>query len=89
MGLPSSLDGMADSDCSDASWNEKLLRTELEGVERGEALGLRGALTSFEAARAPGFVAESSSKGHMPKRVGQSPINQVTSGAEDGPTQRT
>lgn len=85
MGLPSSLDGIADSECSDATPNEKLLRTELEGVERGEALGLRGALTSFEAARVSG-LAESSSKGSISKRVARLPTSLVTSGAEDGPT---
>lgn len=84
MGLPSSLDGIADSDCSDATPNEKLLPTELEGVERGEALGLRGALTSFEAARAPS-LGESSSKGPIPKRVGWSPANLVTPDAKDCP----
>lgn len=85
MGLPSSLDGIADSDCSDATWNEKLLRTELDGVERGEALGLIGAFALFEAAEAPGFFAESSIKGPIPKRAGRSPVNLVIAGAKDGP----
>lgn len=88
MGLPSSLDGVAESDCSDATRKEKLLRTEMDGVERGEALGRRGALTSFETARALGSFVESGSKGLIPKRVGRSPTNLVISGAEDGPTQR-
>ena len=78
MGLPSSLDDIADSDRSDAARNEKLLRTELDGVERGEALGLIGAFASLEA--------ESSSIGPNLGRVGRSPNNLVTSGAEDGPT---
>lgn len=75
MGLPSSLDDIADSDRSDAARNEKL---ELDGVERGEALGLIGAFASLEA--------ESSSIGPNLGRVGRSPNNLVTSGAEDGPT---
>lgn len=75
MGLPSSLDGIAESDCSDAIRYEKLLRPELPGVERGEALGLVGAFASLEAARASGFLAESSSMGP----------NLVILGADDGP----
>lgn len=86
MGLPSSLDGIADPDCSDAARNEKLLRTELRGVERGEALGLRGAWTLFEAASTPGFLAESSSNGHISKRFGRLLADLLTSDAEDGPT---
>ena len=86
MGLPSSLDGIAESECSDATRKEKLLRTEMDGVDRGEAFGLRGALTSFEIARAPGSFAESSSKGPIPTSVGRSPTSLVISGAEDGPT---
>ena len=85
IGFPSSLDGIADSNCSDAIWSEKLLRTELEGVEREEALRLTGALTSLEAVRILGFLMGSSSKGPIPKRVRRSPANLVTSGVEDGP----
>lgn len=51
MGLPSSLDGVDDPARSDAARNEKLLRTELEGVERGDALALRGVSTRYELAR--------------------------------------
>ena len=75
MGLPSPLDGIADSDCSDADRNEKLLRPELDGVERGEALGLVRAFASLVAARTSGFLAESSSMGP----------NLVISGADEGP----
>ena len=86
MGLPSSLDGIADPDCSDVGRNEKLLRTELEGVERGEALGLRGAWKLFEAASTPGFLAESSSNGHISERFGQLLTDLLISDDEDGPT---
>ena len=84
MGLPSPLDGVGDSERSDATRNEKLLRTEFEGVERGGALGLRGVSTSFEVARASG-LAESSSKGPIMERVGRLPANLVTSGTEVSP----
>ena len=89
MGLPSSPDGIADSDSSDdsdATRNEKLLRTELDGVKRGEALDLIGAFKSFEAAGAPGLLAESSSEGPISNGVGRCPANLVTSDAEDVPT---
>ncbi len=85
LGLPSSLDGVADSDFSDATRKKKLLRTELEGVERGEALGLRGTLSSIEVARALDSLGDSDSKGFIPKRSRWSPANLVTSGVEDGP----
>ena len=68
MGLPSPLDGVADSDFSDATRKEMLLRTELEGVERGEALGLTGKLSSTEVARALDSLGDSDSKGFIPKR---------------------
>ena len=72
-GLPSSL---ADSDRSDANPNEKLLGSELDGVGRGEALGLIGEFASMGVAGASGFLVESSSMG----------ANLVISGADDGPT---
>lgn len=86
MGLSSPLDGTTESECSDEARCEKLLWTEPNGVERGEALGLIGAFASFEAAEASGFLAESSSKGPISKQIGRFPANLVTSGAEDGPT---
>lgn len=85
MGLPSSLDGVDDPARSDAARNEKLLRTELEGVERGDALALRGVSTRHEAARGRASFEESSSKGSIPKRVGRSPANLVISGVEGCP----
>lgn len=85
MGLPSSLDGVDDPACSDAARNEKLLRTELEGVERGDALALRGVSTEYELARGRASFVESSSEGPIPKRVGRSPANLVISGVEDYP----
>ena len=51
MGLSWPLESVSESECSDAKRNEKVLRAELQRVERGEALGRRGALMSFEAAR--------------------------------------
>ncbi len=84
MGLPS-LEGVAASVSADATLDEKLLRIDWEGDERGEALGLRGALSLSEAARALGAPARSGSEEPIPVRVGRSLANLVTSGADDGP----
>ena len=85
MGLPSSLDGIVDSGCSR---KEKLLRRELDGVERGEALGLIGAFAPSDGSKAPSFIAESRFNGPIRKLLEEALANLVTSGAEEGPTWR-
>ena len=64
MGLPSSLDCIIDSGCSQ---KEKLLLRELDGVERGEALGLIGAFAPSDASNAPSCLAESRFNGPIRK----------------------
>ena len=83
MGLPSSLDGTVDSG---RSRKEKLLHRELDGVERGEALGLIGAFAPSDASKAPNFIAESRSNGPIRKLLEEAAANLVTSGVENGPT---
>lgn len=83
MGLASSLDDAVDSGCS---LKEKLLHREVDGVERGEALGLRGVFAPSDASKGPSFIAESRSNGPMRKLFEKAPANLVTSGVEDGPT---